>query len=78
MQNAFAKEVPYTLEDRDRLIRVQTRLYELDKRFEQIDKRFEQIDRRFDDMFAFLWILAVIFTTLTGVTIVLPYGIVGV
>jgi len=60
--NAGAKEVPYTLEDRDRLIRVEARLYE-------IDKRFEQIDKRFDDMFTFLWILAGIFTTLTGSTI---------
>jgi hypothetical protein len=67
--NAGAREVPYTLEDRDRLIRVEARLYELDKRFEQIDKRFEQIDKRFDDMFTFLWILAGIFTTLTGATI---------
>jgi hypothetical protein len=74
--NAGAKEVPYTLEDRDRLIRVEARLYEIDKRFEQIDKRFEQIDKRFeqidkrfDDMFTFLWILAGIFTTLTGSTI---------
>jgi len=74
--NAGAKEVPYTLEDRDRLIRVEARLYEIDKRFEQIDKRFEQmdkrfeqIDKRFDDMFTYLWILAGIFTTLTGSTI---------
>jgi hypothetical protein len=74
--NAGAKEVPYTLEDRDRLIRVEARLYEIDKRFEQIDKRFEQIDKRFeqidkrfDDMFTYLWILAGIFTALTGSTI---------
>ncbi len=60
--DAWAKEVPYTLEDRDRLIRVEARLYE-------IDKRFEQIDKRFDDMFTFLWILAGIFTALTGSTI---------
>ncbi len=73
---AWAREVPYTLEDRDRLIRVEARLFELDKRFEQLDKRFEQldkrfeqIDKRFDDMFTYLWILAGIFTTLTGSTI---------
>jgi hypothetical protein len=76
ISDAWAKEVPYTLEDRDRLIRVEARLYEIDKRFEQIDKRFEQIDKRFeqidkrfDDMFTFLWILAGIFTAITGVTI---------
>jgi DNA anti-recombination protein RmuC len=47
----WAAEVPYTLEDRDRLIRIETTLQEfkesVDKRFEQIDKRFEQIDKRF-------------------------------
>lgn len=62
ISDAWAKEVPYTLEDRDRLIRVEARLYE-------IDKRFEQIDKRFDDMFTFLWILAGIFTAITGATI---------
>ena len=42
--NVFAKEVPYTLEDRDRLIRVEAEIKEMNKRFEQ---RFEQIDKRF-------------------------------
>jgi hypothetical protein len=42
--NVFAKEVPYTLEDRDRLIRVEARLAEIDMRFEQIDKRFLEQD----------------------------------
>ncbi len=48
--NAFAKEVPYTLEDRDRLIRVEARLAEIDKRFEQIDKRFEDFNKRFGSL----------------------------
>ncbi len=52
--NVFAKEVPYTLEDRDRLIRIETSLKEfkesVDKRFEQVDKRFEQIDKRFEQV----------------------------
>ncbi len=76
VNDVLAKEVPYTLEDRDRLIRVEARLYEIDKRFEQIDKRFEQIDKRFeqidkrfDDMFTFLWILAGIFTAMTASSI---------
>lgn len=43
-----AKEVPYTLEDRDRLIRVETKLTEIDKRFDSIDKRFESIERQLD------------------------------
>ena len=40
--NVFAKEVPYTLEDRDRLIRVEARLGEIDMRFESLER---QIDR---------------------------------
>lgn len=62
-QNVYAKEVPYTLEDRDRLIRIEISLKEfkevVDKRFEQVDrqlqqmredtnKRFEQVDKRSD------------------------------
>jgi hypothetical protein len=48
---ALAKAIPCTLEDRERLIRVETKLDEMAKRFEQrfeqIDKRFEQIEARF-------------------------------
>lgn len=47
-QTVFAKEVSYTLEDRDRLIRVETKIEMIDKRFEMMEKRFEQIDRRFE------------------------------
>ncbi len=46
--NVFAKEVPYTLEDRDRLIRVEARLAEIDKRFEDFNKRFESLERQID------------------------------
>jgi len=50
----FAEEVPFTLEDRDRLIRMETTLREfkesIDKRFEQVDKRFEQVDKRFEQV----------------------------
>jgi hypothetical protein len=49
---AQAKEAPYTLEDRERLIRVETRLLEMEKRFEsrfeEIDKRFESLERQID------------------------------
>ncbi|MGQ9500246.1 MAG: hypothetical protein ACUVQ6_07910, partial [Dissulfurimicrobium sp.] len=53
---AFAdfKAIPFTQEDRDRIIRIEatltTFMQQQDKRFEQIDKRFEQIDKRFDDV----------------------------
>ncbi|MBI3815297.1 MAG: hypothetical protein HY279_12650 [Nitrospinae bacterium] len=53
-QSALAKEIPYTLEDRDRLIKIETSLKEfkesIDKRFEQVDKRFDQIDKRFEQV----------------------------
>ena len=52
--NVFAKEVPYTLEDRDRLIRVETEIREMNKRFEQ---RFESLEKQIDR-------LAMIFTAL--------------
>ena len=61
---AIAGEVPFTLEDRDRLTRIETKLERFDqvdirftelredmnKRFEQIDKRFEQVDKRFEQV----------------------------
>jgi len=51
---AWAKEVPFTLEDRDRLIRMEATIKEfkeaVDKRFEQVDKRFEQVDKRFEQI----------------------------
>ncbi|MBI3301116.1 MAG: hypothetical protein HYZ72_03425 [Deltaproteobacteria bacterium] len=55
---ARAEEVPYTLEDRARLIRLEATLREfkesVDKRFEQIDKRLEEfqksVDRRFEQV----------------------------
>ena len=59
--NAFAKEVHYTLEDRDRLIRVEAEIKEMNKRFEQ---RFEQIDKRFESLERQIDRLAVIFTAL--------------
>jgi len=48
--SAFAKDISYTLEDRDRLIRLEAKFEQIDKRFEQIDKRFEQGDKRFEQI----------------------------
>ena len=43
----WGQEVPYTLEDRDRLIRVETTLKEfkesVDKRIDSVDKRIERL-----------------------------------
>ncbi len=72
-----AKEVPFTLEDRDRLIRMETELKALSKsvdtRFEEMNKRmdarFEEVNRKIDMLFNFLWIITGIFTTITVATI---------
>ncbi len=49
----MATDVPFTLEDRDRLIRIEARLDAMDKRFEQVDKRFEEqrdnMNKRFEE-----------------------------
>jgi hypothetical protein len=63
----------FTQEDRDRLIKLEVTLKEfkesVEKRFEQIDKRFEQVGKQIDQLFNFLWIFAVIFTSITASTI---------
>ena len=62
---AFAQQVGFTQEDRERLIRLEatlkTFMEQVDRRFEQVDKRiadlradmnkrFEQVDKRFEQM----------------------------
>lgn len=78
VMDAWAKDVPYTLEDRDRLIRMETSLKEfkesvdkhfeqIDKRFEQVDKRFEQVDRRIERVESvMMWGFGLLFTTMVG------------
>ena len=77
-KNVYANEVPYTLEDRDRLIRIETSLKEfkeaVDRRFEQVDKRFEQVDRRSDGIerrlerleTVMMWGFGLLFTSMLG------------
>ncbi|MFN3476530.1 MAG: hypothetical protein ACK4Z6_03115 [Candidatus Methylomirabilales bacterium] len=70
---ALAKEIPYTLEDRERLIRIETRLDAMEKRFEQrfeqIDKRFEQIEKRFDQLVTLFLGIVGAFAGVVAVTI---------
>jgi hypothetical protein len=61
-----SQPVSFTLEDRDRLIRLETSLKEFK---EAVDKRFEAMDKRIDQLFAFLWIITGIFTSITIATI---------
>ena len=67
---AYSSEpVAFTLEDRDRIIRMEVVLTEfkkqVDQRFEQVDQRFEQVDKRFEQMMNFLLMLGGMFTSLT-------------
>lgn len=72
--NVWGKDVSYTLEDRDRLIRVEIKLEEMDKRFGQIDKRFEGIDKRFEQIdrrierleSILMWGFGLLFTSMIG------------
>ena len=72
---AEMKEVPYTLDDRDRMIRTEqkvesiktemnARFETVNKQFEAVDKRFEAMDKRFDQLFNFLWAIVSIFTAM--------------
>ncbi len=72
---AEAKEIPFTLDDRDRIIRTEqkvealqsqmnTRFEAVNDQFISVDKRFEAMDKRFDQLFNFLWAIIGIFTTM--------------
>ena len=76
---AETKEIPFTLEDRDRIIRTEQKVEalnakidikvdglrsEMNARFESVDKRFEAINSRFDQLFNFLWAFIGIFTAM--------------
>ncbi|MBS3907280.1 MAG: hypothetical protein KGZ49_09620 [Syntrophaceae bacterium] len=77
---SFAREIPFTQEDRDRLIRLEVTLKEfkesvdrrfegVDKRFEGVDKRFEAIEKRFDQMINLFIGIVASFTAIVAVTI---------
>jgi exonuclease VII large subunit len=78
------RSVPFTLEDRDRILRIEQRLDAMEKRFEQrfedlradmnarfeqIDKRFEQVDKRFEQQHNTIMMLIGVFTAITAATI---------
>jgi len=57
----YAKEVPYTFEDKERLVRLETKVEEgfkavnqridsLDKRIDALDKRIDSLDKRIDGL----------------------------
>ena len=69
----IAKDIPFTLEDRDRLIRIETTLKEfkesVDKRFESVDKRFESVDKRFNELINIFIGMVAAFAGIVAVTI---------
>jgi len=58
---AEVKEIPFTLDDRDRIIRTEHKVESLQS---EVNSRFEAIDERFDQLFNFLWAIIGIFTTM--------------
>jgi uncharacterized protein (UPF0210 family) len=62
----FAKDIPYTLEDRDRLIRIETTLKEFR---EYIDKRFEDINKRLDQLINIFIGIVAAFAGIVAVTV---------
>ena len=65
---AETKEIPFTLDDRDRIIRTEQKVEavkaEMSARFETVNKQFEAVDKRFDQLFNFLWAMIGMFTTM--------------
>ena len=69
---AEVKEIPFTLDDRDRIIRTEQKVEALDAKVDsktdalksEMSTRFEAIDKRFDQLFNFLWAFIGIFTTM--------------
>ena len=68
ISRAETKEIPFTLDDRDRLIRTEQKVEsvktEITARFEAVNNRFEAMDKRFDQLFNFLWAIVGIFTAM--------------
>ena len=58
---AMEKEIPFTLDDRDRIIRTEQKVESLQT---EMNALFEAIDERFSQLFGFLWAMIGIFTTM--------------
>ncbi|MEI7982937.1 MAG: hypothetical protein WCI71_14895, partial [Bacteroidota bacterium] len=66
---AEVKEIPYTLDDRDRIIRTEQKVESLRTELNiKIDAKFDglrsEMNARFDQLFNFLWAIIGIFTTM--------------
>jgi hypothetical protein len=80
MMKAELKDIPFTIDDRDRIIRTEQKVEALDAKVDmkvdglrnelntKIDSKFEglhsEMNARFDQLFNFLWAIIGIFTTM--------------
>ena len=58
---AEIKEIPFTLDDRDRIIRTEQKVEAVKT---EMNAGFENMDKRFDQLFNFLWAIIGIFSTM--------------
>lgn len=69
---AETKEIPFTLDDRDRIIRTEQKVEALDAKVNALDVKIDskvdglrsEMNARFDQLFNFLWAIIGIFTTM--------------
>ncbi|NCA75137.1 MAG: hypothetical protein EOM90_02275 [Alphaproteobacteria bacterium] len=62
---AMDKEIPFTLDDRDRIIRTEQKVEALDAKIDsKVDGLRSEMNARFDQLFNFLWAIIGIFTTM--------------
>ena len=54
-------EIPFTLDDRDSIIRTEQKVEALQT---EMNARFEAFDSRFDQLFNFLWVIIGVFSTM--------------
>ncbi|MFH0761068.1 MAG: hypothetical protein V2A67_06160 [Bacteroidota bacterium] len=65
MVRAEVKEIPFTLDDRDRIIRTEQKVEALDAKIDsKVDGLRSEMNARFDQLFNFLWAIIGIFTTM--------------
>ena len=62
---AVTKEIPFTLDDRDRIIRTEQKIEALNAKVDmKVDGLRTEMTARFDQLFNFLWAIIGIFTTM--------------
>ncbi len=72
LAQAVGQEIPFTLDDRDRIIRTEQKVEALDAKIGALDVKIDskvndlrsEMNARFDQLFNFLWAIIGIFTTM--------------